>query len=47
MGLCLAVANLAMLQCARAGVNAPATADHYPITDSGADAAWDGALATE
>ncbi len=24
-----------------------ATADHYPITGSGADAAWDAALATE
>ncbi len=28
-------------------VNAPATADHYSITGSGADAAWGAALATE
>jgi hypothetical protein len=35
------------LQFARAGVTAPATADHYPITGSGADAAWGAALATE
>jgi hypothetical protein len=34
-----AVAGVAVLQCARPVVNAPATTDHYSITGWGADAA--------